>query len=73
MAMIRKCDRCGKEISLEGRAPMILNYRRVIESRIMFYFRDSYRIEKAVDLCKECDDSFIDWFDAGAESRKLKT
>lgn len=72
MAMIRKCDRCGKEISWEERVPRILNYRRVIESRIIFSVCDSHRIERDVDLCKECDESFTDWFNAGAGSRKLK-
>ncbi len=72
MAMIRKCDRCGKEISWEGRVPRILGYRRVIESRIIFGLCDSHGIEIDVDLCKECDESFIDWFDAGTGSRKLK-
>lgn len=72
MAIIRKCDRCGKEISLEGCVPRILGYRRVIESRIIFGLCDSHEIEIDVDLCKECDNSFIDWFNAGHGSKKLK-
>ena len=74
MSMIKKCDRCGKEITLESRVPRILNHHRVIESRIIFGLYDSHRYdgERDLDLCRECDESFIDWFNAGTGSRKLK-
>lgn len=72
MSTIIKCDRCGKELSSNDRIPRTFKNVRLIESRFMFSIFDSHRYERDIDLCNECDNSFIDWFNSGNGSRKLK-
>lgn len=74
MAIFRTCDRCGAPIPYTNQVPRRLCHRTTVKGSILFDSFDSHRFEcnGEVDLCKECDNSFIDWFNAGSGERKLK-
>ena len=69
MANKKVCDRCGKEIT-----PM--SWYATFKGRLMFpsnsLKKDIGLCAEDVELCAECDDSFIDWFNSGKGDRKIK-
>lgn len=72
MANKKVCDRCGKEI-----APMKWFERKIFHKttymgRLMFSGEGPFSLEKSIELCAECNDSFIDWFNSGKGDRKIK-
>lgn len=75
MAIIHKCDRCGKVISRDHGIARSFTHRTVVRGNIFFdLFTGTYldEYERDVELCRECDESFVDWFNAGEGVRKMK-
>jgi hypothetical protein len=64
---IYTCDRCGKE--LETNALKIASWIHPtfvsMKARMQIWGKERYKeyVEKECDLCQECSDSFLEWFD----------
>lgn len=62
MASKLVCDRCGKEIVNRNERTW-MNYK-VIYSKVTVPLYDlGNRSDIDADLCKECTESFLEWFD----------
>lgn len=75
MAIVHKCDRCGKVIPREPGISRSFTHRTVIRGNIFFDLFTGVDLdehERDIELCKECNESFIDWFNAGGGVRKMK-
>ena len=75
MAIIHKCDRCGKVIPRDHGIARSFTHRAVIRGNIffdLFVGKDLDEYERDIELCKECNESFADWFNAGGGVRKMK-
>ncbi len=75
MAIIHKCDRCGKVIPREPEISRSFPHRTVIRGNIfcdLFVEKDLDEYERDIELCKECNESFADWFNAGGGVWKIK-
>lgn len=75
MAIIHKCDRCGKTIPRDEGIARSFTHRKVIRGNIFFDLftgNDFDEYERDVELCVACDESFADWFNAGGGVRKMK-
>lgn len=72
MSLAYKCDRCGEIIpDLESVARKII-HRNVVRGDTIF---EGFNARTTINqfnieftLCKECDDSFIHWFQSGKEA-----
>ena len=75
MSLVYKCDRCGNIIPDSESVARKFVHRNVVRGNIIF---DGFCGNKAsatinqfnreITLCKECDDSFIHWFQSGKEA-----
>lgn len=72
MSTQTKCDRCGKTIPKSGEVKRRFIHKTYFAGKIIFDFYDFDEYERDIDLCAECNNSFIDWFNAGNAERKLK-
>ena len=61
------CDRCGKEMSKGKDA--ILTHTRTKHKISFWKFKDEY-VNFEHDLCKECGDSLVDWFNHPEKDHK---
>ena len=69
MSLVYKCDRCGEIIPDSEFVARKFVHRNVVRGNIIF---DGFKNRKIIDqfnreitLCKECDDSFVHWFQSG--------
>lgn len=75
MALIHKCDRCGETIPRYQGIARSFTHRTVIRGNIffdLFVGRELDEYDRDIELCKECNESFVDWFNAGGGVRKMK-
>ncbi len=75
MAIIHKCDRCGMVIPRDKGIARSFTHRTVIRGNIffdLFVGKDLDEYERDIELCSECNEGFVDWFNAGGGVRKMK-
>lgn len=61
------CDRCGKEM-LKGK-DAILTHKRTVHKISFWKYKDEY-VNLEHDLCKECGDSLVNWFNHPEKDHK---
>ena len=71
MSLVYKCDRCGEIIPDEDSVGRRIFHRNFVRGNIVFDFivrgKSFDDFKRQITLCKECDDSFIHWFQSGKE------
>lgn len=66
MAQVNTCDRCGKIIR-DGAFKRNFLHRYSLAGKLIPFKKPFSVQEKDIDLCGECNDSFIDWLNSGKE------
>ena len=71
MSLVYKCDRCGEIIPDSESVARKFFHRNFVRGNIVFDILNTRGIfddyKREITLCKECDDSFIHWFQSGKE------
>jgi hypothetical protein len=74
MSLVYKCDRCGEIIPDEDSVGRKIFHRNFVRGNIVFDgFYGNHKkttisqFNREITLCKDCDDSFIHWFQSGKE------
>lgn len=70
---IRYCDRCGREIPSDVRPRRLFRSRTFVKANLAYILsgdEDYLEIsdsedDSSLDLCKECSESFVKWFNDG--------
>lgn len=80
MANVLKCDRCGKIFSRKEGGSLSHEYTYAYANKLRRFFNfflkepkyfEEY-IDAEYDICQECGESFIDWFQSGKKDGDKK-
>ena len=69
MALEYTCDRCGKKLlnwnDVKRRFRHDTYYKARLIPDLLIDEIERGTLHRDIDLCQECNDSFIDWFNSG--------
>lgn len=80
MANLKKCDRCGKIFRGNEGGSISHEYEYAYANKIRRFFNfflkepkyETESVDAEYDICRECGESFIDWFMAGKKDGDKK-